>query len=219
MKKIYISPSLLSADQVNLERAVREVEDAGADFLHIDVMDGHFVPNLTFGLPLISALKKITRLPLDVHIMVSNPDDVAESYVQAGADYLCFHVEAATHAHRILQSIRKLGAKAGLAVNPGTPISAIEPLLDQLDMLLLMSVNPGFSGQDFIPNVLDKLKTLQDWKKAAKYSEMIISVDGGVSSKNIKDLVSLGANAFVTGSYFFNSSDKRMAIKKLRETV
>lgn len=216
MKKIYISPSLLSADQLNLEKAVREVEDAGADFLHIDVMDGHFVPNLTFGLPLVSALKKITRLPLDVHIMVSNPDQVAESYVQAGADYLCFHVEAAVHAHRILQSIRKLGAKGGLAVNPGTPISAVEPLLDQLDMLLLMSVNPGFSGQDFIPNVFDKLKTIQTWKKA---SDMIVSVDGGVSSKNIKELVNLGANSFVTGSYFFNSSDKRMAIKKLRETV
>lgn len=218
MKKIYISPSLLSADQLNLERAVKEVEDAGADFLHIDVMDGHFVPNLTFGLPLISALKKITKLPLDVHIMVSNPDQVAEAYVQAGADYLCFHAEAAVHAHRILQSIRKAGVKAGLAINPGTPIVAVEPLLDQVDILLLMSVNPGFSGQDFIPNVYEKLKVIQGWKKEGKAPE-IISVDGGVSNKNIKELVNLGANAFVTGSYFFNSPDKRMAIKKLRESV
>lgn len=215
MKKFLISPSLLSADQLNIEKAVREVEDSGADALHIDVMDGHFVPNLTFGLPLISSLKKITKLPLDVHIMVSNPDAVAEDYVKAGADYLCFHVEASVHPYRVLQRIRKLGAKAGIAVNPGTHISSVEALRDQLDMLLLLSVNPGFSGQDFIPVVYEKLKTIQTWKN----NSMVVAVDGGVSSENIAKLVQHGATWFITGSYFFNSTDKRMAIRKLHESV
>lgn len=181
-------------------------------------MDGHFVPNLTFGLPLISSLKKITKLPLDVHIMVSNPDLVAESYVHAGADSLCFHVEAAVHPCRILQSIRKLGAKAGIALNPGTPMVFLESLLDELDMILFLSVNPGFSGQDFIPSVFEKLKTLQNWKKHRKIPDTI-AVDGGVSTKNIKELVDLGANYFVTGSYFFNSANKKIAIKKLHDAI
>lgn len=217
-KKISISPSLLSADQLNLEDAVREVENAGADALHIDVMDGHFVPNLTFGLPLIQALKKKTKLPLDVHIMVSNPDRVAEAYVRAGADTLCFHIEAATHPYRVLQLIRSLGAKAGISLNPGTAVSLIEPLLNELDMILLMSVNPGFSGQDFIPVVFDKLKTIQSWQSRLQ-KPLIVGVDGGVSPKNVGELVKCGANFFVAGSYFFNSANKGDAVRKLREAV
>ena len=214
MKKIVISPSLLSADPLNIEKGVREAEASGADALHIDVMDGHFVPNLTFGLPLIASLKKITKLPLDVHIMVSNPDAVAESYVKAGADILCFHMEVSQHPYRILQSLRKMGAKAGIAVNPGTSISTVEALREQLDVLLLLSVNPGFSGQDFIPSVYDKLKQIQNW--SAHKDPLTIAVDGGVTDKNIGELKRLGATHFVTGSYFFNAEDKRIALQKLR---
>ncbi len=219
MKKIIISPSLLSADQLNFEKAISEIKDSGADSLHIDVMDGHFVPNLTFGLPLISSLKKATQLPLDVHIMVSNPDMVSESYVKAGADSLCFHLEASIHPYRTLQNIRKLGAKAGIALNPGTPIFHIESLLDVLDRILLLSVNPGFSGQDFIPVVYDKLKQIQIWKKSSKLKDIVVAVDGGVSSKNIKELKNLGANCFVVGAYFFNSVNKKQAIIDLHESV
>lgn len=217
MKKIYISPSLLSADPLNIERGVREAEEAGADALHIDVMDGHFVPNLTFGLPLISSLKKITKLPLDVHIMVSNPDAVAESYINAGADMLCFHAEVSQHPYRILQTIKKMGAKAGVAINPGTSIGSVEALRDQLDLLLLLSVNPGFSGQDFIPNIYEKLKQIQSWGNHKE--RFTIAVDGGVSSKNIGELYRLGASHFVTGSYFFNAQDKGLALKKLRDAL
>jgi ribulose-phosphate 3-epimerase len=216
LKKILISPSLLSADLLNLEKEVRELEFCGVDALHIDVMDGHFVPNLTFGLPIISALKKITSLPLDVHIMVSNPDAVAESYVKAGADMLTFHIEASLHPYRILQSIKKLGAKAGLALNPGTPVSIVEPLRDVLDMVLLLSVNPGFSGQDFIPVVFDKLKAISKWEK--EKIPKIIAVDGGVTEKNIAKLMDLGAGYFVTGSYFFKT-DKKIALQNLLKAV
>lgn len=217
--KIKIAPSLLSADQLNLSQAVKEVEASGADCLHIDVMDGHFVPNLTFGLPLIQALKKITQLPLDVHIMITNPDNVADAYVQAGADYLTFHLEAAYHPYRIVQNIKKNGAKAGIAINPGTPVSLLEPLLDELDMILLLSVNPGFSGQKFLSNVFDKLTELRRLCEEKPQSSRIIAVDGGVSVENIKKLASLGANFFVSGSSFFNASDKKALVDQLRKNA
>lgn len=219
MKKISISPSLLSADPLNFERAVREVEESGADALHIDVMDGHFVPNLTFGLPLIAALKKLTRLPLDVHIMVSNPDCVADSYLQAGADFLCFHIEASVHPYRTLQNIKKKGVKAGIALNPGSPASLIAPLLSTLDMVLLLSVNPGFSGQSFIPVVYEKLLEIQAWQDSGRCSQLIVAVDGGVAQENLPELVRHGANFFITGSHFFKSTDKKNTIKKLREAA
>jgi ribulose-phosphate 3-epimerase len=220
LKPFLVSPSLLSADQLNLERAVREVEASGADALHIDVMDGHFVPNLTFGLPLIASLKKITKLPLDVHIMVSNPDHVASHYVQAGADSLCFHIEASVHPYRTLQMIRKSGVKSGIALNPGTSITVLESLCSELDMILLLSVNPGFSGQDFLPVVYSKLKTIQNWKaKKILAKNATIAVDGGVGDQNIKKLVKFGANFFITGSYFFNASNKKLAVSRLYKSV
>lgn len=217
--KIKIAPSLLSADQLNLSQAVKEVEDSGADCLHIDVMDGHFVPNLTFGLPLIQALKKRTQLPLDVHIMVTNPDTVAEAYVQAGADFLTFHIETSYHPYRIVQNIKKNGAKAGIALNPGTPVSHIEPLLDELDLVLLLSVNPGFSGQKFLTNVYDKLTDLRRLSEKNPKISRIIAVDGGVSTDNITKLASLGANYFVSGSNFFNATDKKTFIDQLRKNA
>lgn len=216
MKKVRLAPSLLSADQVRIFEAVREVENSGADTLHIDVMDGHFVPNLTFGLPLIKSLKKVTKLPIDVHIMVSNPDQVAASYVEAGADQLCFHIEASTHPHRTLHLIKSLQCKAGIALNPGTSLESVKHLLSDLDMILFMSVNPGFSGQKFIPNVYDKLEELQ---KCTPPSNLIVGVDGGVSDQNIGKLSQLGANFFVVGSYFFSAKDKKEAVKKLQSQV
>jgi ribulose-phosphate 3-epimerase len=216
VKNIVISPSLLSADFLKFGSEVEEAETAGADWLHIDVMDGHFVPNLTFGLPFIEAIKRRSRLPLDVHIMVANPDHVAEDYVKAGADFLSFHLEAAIHPYRIIQNIKSKGAKAGLALNPGTPVSLVEPMLADIDFVLLLSVNPGFSGQKFMPNVFEKLKQLTAMCKKSQRQDLLVSVDGGVSAVNIGELVRNGANCFVTGSYFFSAPNKADAIAKLR---
>ena len=216
MKKVIVSPSLLSSDLLNLQDQVRQLEKSGADWLHIDVMDGHFVPNLTFGLPILEALKKITRLPLDVHIMVQNPDLTADSYLSAGADILSFHIEAANHPFRIIQNIKARNAKAGIALNPGTPVSLLEPMLHDLDMVTLLAVNPGFSGQKFMPVVYDKLRILKDWCERNKRSDLIVAVDGGVSTSNVKALIELGANCFVSGSFIFRSTHMKEAIASLR---
>jgi ribulose-phosphate 3-epimerase len=212
-----ISPSLLACNLLRLEEEIKEIEKAGADFHHIDVMDGHFVPNLSFGLPLIQAVKKISTIPLDVHIMVSNPDHVFKDYLEAGADLLTFHIEASHHPHRTIQKIKEYGAKAGIALNPGTSESIIEPLLNDLDLVLIMSVNPGFGGQDFIPSALQKAKKLSQLKLASKNSSLMISMDGGISSQNIALVASAGVNCFVSGSHIFSASNRKAKIDELRK--
>ncbi|MBM3984992.1 MAG: ribulose-phosphate 3-epimerase [Planctomycetes bacterium] len=208
---VRIAPSLLSADFVHLARDVARVEDAGADWLHVDVMDGHFVPNLSIGLPVVEALKGVARRPLDVHIMISDPLAYAERYVKAGADVLTCHVETRPEA---LQAIRRAGARAGLALNPGTDVERVRDLLPQCDMVLVMSVHPGFGGQKFMPEVLPKIERLRAWG-----FEGDVEIDGGIGPATVGDAASAGANVFVAGSSVFRSPDWAATIRTLRDTA
>jgi len=205
---VKIAPSLLSADFVNLARDVAAVEDAGADWLHVDVMDGHFVPNLTIGIPVVAALKATARRPLDVHIMITEPARYAEAYIEAGADVLTCHLETQPEA---LETIRAAGGKAGLAINPETDIAPARQYLDQVDMVLVMSVHPGFGGQSFMPEVLPKIEALRSWG-----FEGDIEIDGGISPKTIAQAAAAGANVFVAGSAVFGSSDWGETIASMR---
>ncbi|MHC5211764.1 MAG: ribulose-phosphate 3-epimerase [Planctomycetota bacterium] len=205
---VRIAPSLLSADFVHLARDVARVEDAGADWLHVDVMDGHFVPNLTIGLPVVKALRRIARRPLDVHIMITDPLTYAERYVEAGASTLTCHLETQPEA---LASIRKAGARAGLAVNPETDIAPVRELLDQVDMVLVMSVHPGFGGQRFMPEVLPKIEALRSWGYTGD-----VEIDGGIGPDTIGDAAAAGANVFVAGSAVFCSDDWALTIATMR---
>lgn len=209
-KKRKIAPSLLSADFCFLGRDIKMLEDAGADILHIDVMDGHFVPNITIGIPVLEAIKKYTKLPCDVHLMIEKPERYVESFVKAGADYLTIHIEACTHLHRTLKHIRGLGCKSGVALNPHTPVSAIENVLDEVDLVLIMSVNPGFGGQSFIPNALDKIRQLKQLIREKNLEHIEIEVDGGVKLDNIQEVVDAGADIIVSGSGIFNGKPKEM---------
>ncbi|SME89682.1 ribulose-phosphate 3-epimerase [Pseudobacteriovorax antillogorgiicola] len=212
---IWVAPSLLAADPLNFETESKSVEDAGADLHHVDVMDGHFVPNLTFGIPFVKALKKVSGIPLDVHIMISNPDEMAMEYVKAGADYLLFHVEAATHAHRLTQVIAEAGAKPGLAINPGTSLSLLEPLLPFVKMINVMSVNPGFGGQKFIRESLSRISWLRN-EIEKRSLDMRIQVDGGVNKETVGSVVEAGADVLVAGTAVYGASDRKAAIELLK---
>jgi len=213
MKKI--AASILSADFARLGDEIKAVEDAGADWIHVDVMDGHFVPNLTIGPPVIEKIKKVAKLPLDVHLMISNADHCLEDYVKAGADLLSVHVEACPHLHRTLTQIRKLGAKASVTLNPHTPLDAMGFVLDEVDMVLLMSVNPGFGGQAFIPAVLKKVKDLKKIRDEHKLS-FLIEIDGGIKAENISEVSAAGVDVFVVGSGIFQTPDYRATIAKMK---
>ncbi|MCD6213558.1 MAG: ribulose-phosphate 3-epimerase [Candidatus Desulfofervidus sp.] len=213
-----IAPSILAADFANLAQEIRAVEEAGADWLHIDVMDGHFVPNLTIGPPVVASLRKVTGLPLDVHLMIEKPDNYLETFVQAGADLLTVHVETCPHLHRTLQCIHKLGKKAGVALNPATPLNFLEPILEEVDLILIMSVNPGFGGQEFIPQTLKRIQTVGKWIK--KYSLKVdLEVDGGINENTLSQVVKAGANVFVAGSAIFGKNDYKKIIRQLREKI
>ena len=205
MQKIQLAPSILSSDFLRLADQVKELEDAGIEVLHIDVMDGHFVPNITFGPFIVRALRKITNMTLDVHLMISEPDKYIEEFAEAGADYITVHVEAPIHLHRTIQLIKTTGKKAGVSLNPATNESVLEYLYNEIDLVLVMSVNPGFGGQSFIPEAIDKIKKIQKRKTQDKL-EFIIEVDGGVSEKNAKEIVSAGANWLVAGSAVFKGN-------------
>ncbi len=215
MKQKKISPSLLSADFVNLERDIKMLEKGGAHLLHIDVMDGHFVPNITIGPPVVKAIKKVATIPLDVHLMIENPGQYVDAFIKAGADYLTIHVEATPHLHRVLQSIKAAGIKAGVSLNPHTPISSIENVLDVLDMVLIMSVNPGFGGQSFIPQALNKVKALKLMLKENNAEHIEIEIDGGVKLDNIKEVADSGVDVFVSGSGIFKADDPQAMIQKM----
>ncbi len=216
MSHTLISPSILSADLLRLKEEIRLSEKSGADLHHIDVMDGHFVPNLSFGLPLISAIKKTTSLPLDVHIMVSNPDQVFEQYLQAGADYLTFHIEAAKDPIRIISAIKEKHKKAGIAINPNTPLKSLFPeILKIIDLILIMGVFPGFSGQDFIKSTIERTKEVFALLQEVNPS-VVISVDGGISDKNAKKLRNAGASVLVAGSYIYNAKSREKSIASLK---
>jgi len=213
---MYIAPSMLSADFNNLAQSIRMVEEAGADYLHIDIMDGDFVPNISFGPMLYQGLRGQSKLVFDVHMMVTNPERYVDQVVKAGADVVTVHVEATPHIHRALQLIKSAGAKAGVVINPGTSVSAIEAVLGQVDQVLVMTVNPGFGGQAFIPATLDKVRQLADLRQKQGYS-YLIEVDGGVNDKTAADCLAAGADILVAGSYVFGHPDPVQAIQTLKD--
>jgi len=213
-----IAPSILSADFTRLGEELKAIEKAGADWIHIDVMDGHFVPNITYGPIIVEACKRASNLALDVHLMIEKPDLIIPEFVKAGADYISVHVEACTHLHRSLQLIRNFGIKTGVALNPATPISSIEYVMDQLDFILIMSVNPGFGGQKFIESSIGKIRALSKIIKGQKLNT-IIQVDGGINKETIKSVSQAGASSFVAGSAIFHTDDYQKTISLLRENM
>lgn len=212
---IKIAPSILSANFAKLAEEVQEVEKGGAALIHIDVMDGHFVPNITMGPIVVEALRPVTSLPLDVHLMIENPDAYIEQFAKAGADYITVHVEACKHLHRTLQLIRSTGAKPGVVLNPHTPIEQIVHILEDVDLVLFMTVNPGFGGQKFISSVLPKVKQLSEIIKERNLS-IDIEIDGGVNEETIIPCVEAGATILVAGSAVYNENDRAAAIQRLK---
>jgi ribulose-phosphate 3-epimerase len=213
---IKIAPSILASDFSKLGDEIKKVEAAGADLIHIDVMDGHFVPNITIGPPVIKALRKITKLPFDVHLMIENPDKYLDGFIDAGADIITVHAEACTHLHRTIQTLKQKGVKACVALNPATSISSLDWIINELDMVLLMTVNPGFGGQSFIEHMPEKIRELK-MLKTRKGLKFDIEIDGGADLTNIYKVTEAGANIIVAGSTVFNAPDTQEIIRSLKE--
>lgn len=213
-----IAPSILSADFARLGEEIRAVEAAGADWIHVDVMDGHFVPNITIGPLVVEAARRSTRLPLDVHLMIAHPERYVADFAKAGADTIAVQAEACLHLDRTIQLIRQCGAKPGVVLNPATPLSSLEWVLDQLDLVLIMSVNPGFGGQSFIPAALPKIRALREMLTRSG-SRALIEVDGGVNPQTLADVAAAGADVFVAGSAIFGSPDYTATIRRFREIL
>ena len=210
-----IAPSILSADFLNLGHDLKKVINAGADILHLDVMDGHFVPNLTFGYPIIKKLKQNFDIPLDAHLMITNPESYIPVLAEIGVDYISIHQETVYHLHRYIQMIKDYGIKAGIALNPATPISTVFPIIEHLDFVLIMSVNPGFGGQKFLPLALRKISDLKN-KADQMNPDLLIEVDGGINNDNAEELKKAGADILVAGSYIFGADDPSIPINLLK---
>jgi ribulose-phosphate 3-epimerase len=214
--RIEIAPSILAANFAKLGDDVRVVEEAGADIIHVDIMDGHFVPNISLGIPVVASLRKATRLPLDVHLMIEQPELYIEDFIRAGGSRILVHQEATVHLDRALAMIRELGAEAGAAINPATPVSMLSEVLDKVDTVLVMTVNPGFGGQKFIPNTYEKIRQLNQMR--ARYNASFrIEVDGGVDPGNMAELAQAGANTFVAGTSIFHTADPAAATRQLKK--
>jgi len=216
--RTWIAPSILSADFTRLGEAVRFVEDAGADLIHVDVMDGHFVPNLTIGPPVIKALKRVARVPLDVHLMVDDADGTIDWYLDAGADIVIVHIEASTHIHRTLQKIRAAGRGAGVSLNPGTPVSALAGIIGSVDVVLVMSVNPGFGGQAFIADAPTRVRAVRELAAAAGAS-VRIAVDGGIDATSAPLVAAEGASILIAGNAIFCAEDPAVALSAIRDAA
>ena len=214
MPKLLVAPSILTADFARLGEQIREAEAAGVDWIHLDVMDGRFVPNLTFGPLVVEAIRKVTALPLDVHLMIVEPERYLADFARAGADWITVHHEATPHAHRAVQQIKELGKKAGLAINPGTPLEALLPLLPELDLALLMSVNPGFGGQKYIPASTERIRRLSGLRQQLNPA-CLIQVDGGIKPENVAEVYRAGADVVVAGSALFNNRPVAENMEKL----
>jgi len=213
-----IAPSILSADFSKRAEEVRAVEGAGADWIHVDVMDGHFVPNITIGPIVVEAMRRVTDLPLDVHLMIDNPDRHLEEFAKAGSTSLTVHPETCQHLHRTIQTIKELGVKAGVALNPATPISTVEWILEDVGLVLIMSVNPGFGGQEFIPRTIEKIKDLKSMIET-RNAAVPIGVDGGINKETIRPAAEAGADIFIAGSAIFGSPDYARTIEKFRSLI
>src|SRR5690625_151545 len=211
-------PSIRSANFAHLATEIKEVEKGGADYIHVDVMDGHFVPNITIGPLIVEAIKPVTNLPLDVHLMIENPEMYIETFAKAGASVISVHQEACTHLHRVIQQIKSFDVKVGVALNPATPASFIKDILHELDLVLVMTVNPGFGGQAFIEEVVHKIKQLDDWRQKMQHS-FVIEIDGGVNVETAKQCTDAGADILVAGSAVFNQADRQQAMMSIREAT
>lgn len=213
---IKIAPSILAADFAKLGEEVLEVEKAGADWIHVDIMDGHFVPNISFGPFVLNAIRPLTKLPMDVHLMIENPDQYIEEFAKAGADFITVHVEACPHLHRTIQLIRSFGVKPGVVLNPHTPVETIQHVLEDIDLVLFMTVNPGFGGQKFIQSVVPKIKQLSDIIKEKELS-IEIEIDGGINEETIVACAEAGATVFVAGSAIYSQKDRTQALQAIRK--
>lgn len=213
---VQVAPSILSADFAEIGHAVKQIRSAGADVVHLDVMDGSFVPNITFGNKMVADIRPLTDLPLDVHLMVEHPETMVDSYITAGADWITFHSEVCVHSHRLLQRITQAGKKAGISIVPSTPVAMVHELLFEIDLILVMTVNPGFGGQKIIPRCIDKISELSDIRSKHKL-DFKISVDGGINEKNSKIITAGGADIMVSGSSFFKAANKKAYVKALKQ--
>lgn len=213
-----IAPSILAADFSCLREHIEAVDKAGADWIHVDVMDGQYVPNLTFGTPVVTAVNKLTDLPLDVHLMVYEPDRLIPSFIEAGADNITVHIEAIKHINRTIQLIKQLGATAGISLNPGTPANTIENIIDEIDLILVMSVNPGFGGQSFIPSTIKKIRQIAGMIESTE-RDIHLEVDGGINNETASQVVKAGANVLVAGTAIFGSADMKRTIQEFRQIV
>lgn len=219
MRPFYLSPSLLSADFTHLADEVSRMQEGGADYLHVDVMDGHFVPNITIGPPVVKALRGITDMPLDCHLMISDPDRYLGEFASAGATIITVHVEAAVHLHRTIQEIQRLGCKAGVTLNPATNLSALDEILPYVDMVLLMSVEPGFGGQTFIPSLYHRARKLRETLNAMGRENCLIEADGGIKLSNIREVFDSGVDVVVSGSGVFGTPDPVSTLREMRRAI
>jgi ribulose-phosphate 3-epimerase len=212
-----IAPSILSADFSKLGEEIKAVESGGADIIHLDIMDGRYVPNITIGIPVIESIRNITDLPFDAHLMIVEPEKYVPDFIKAGCDMISFHMDACTHSHRLVDYIKSQGIKAGVVLNPATPVNTLEEIIHFVDYVLIMSVNPGFGGQKFIPQTLEKVKKLRILMEETGRTDILIEIDGGIKESNIAEVSAAGVNIFVAGSSVFKAEDPAQAVRKLKE--